>query len=282
MLFGDLVEVDANNEIVPGGIFRSSSLFLERYKDAEAVKSLIGIKKDEKVIVDIVALTENVSDRAALLGVDKSIAENLTAKFQFTLKNSSGIEPAALTEELFEKVYGKEQVKTIDEFRNRIKSEIERMYQEESEKHFFNEAIETLKKSTTVALPDEFLKRWLVVANEKPVTYEQVSAEYDRYAESLKWQLIENKIIKDHNLTVSPDEATEHIRMLIKNHYQRYNGKEIEASELESSVKRMLANQEETKRVFEQLYGLKLLELFKNTFTIESKALSFDEFSKLK
>ena len=135
---------------------------------------------------------------------------------------------------------------------------------------------------TTVALPDEFLKRWLVVANEKPVTYEQVSAEYDRYAESLKWQLIENKIIKDHNLTVSPDEATEHIRMLIKNHYQRYNGKEIEASELESSVKRMLANQEETKRVFEQLYGLKLLELFKNTFTIESKALSFDEFSKLK
>ncbi|MBI2271717.1 MAG: trigger factor [Bacteroidetes bacterium] len=281
MLFGDLVELDANNEILPGGIFRSSSLFLERYNNNEASKPLIGLKKDDKVVVDVVKLTENIADRAAMLGVDKEVAEKITSKFQFTVKNISRLQPSELTEELFEKVYGKDQVKTVDEFRERIKDELVRLYANESERKFYTDAVEAVKNKVTVKLPDEFLKRWLVAANDKPITYEQVSAEYDRYADSLKWQLIENKIIKDNEIKVSADEATEHIRKLIREQYKRYNMKDIEESELENSVKRILANEEESKRIFEQLYGNKVMELFKTKFSLDKKDISFDDFSKL-
>lgn len=281
MLFGDLVELDANNEILAGGIFRSSSLFLERYNNNEAAKPLIGLKKDDKVVVDVAKLADNIADRAAMLGIDKDVAEKVTSKFQFTVKNISRLQPSELTEELFEKVYGKDQVKTVDEFRTRIKDELVRLYANESERKFYTDAVEAVKKKVTVKLPDEFLKRWLVAANDKPVTYEQVSAEYDRYADTLKWQLIENKIIKDNEIKVSVDEATEHVRKLIREQYKRYNMKDIEESELENSVKRILANEEESKRIFEQLYGNKVMELFKTKFSLDKKEISFDDFSKL-
>lgn len=281
MLFGDLVELDANNEILPGGIFRSSSLFLERYKDNAAAKPLIGVKKDDKVIIDLVSLSDNIADRAAMLGVDKEVAEGITSKFQFTVKNISRLQPSEITEELFEKVYGKDQVKTVAEFRERIKAELVRLYESESERKFYTDAVDAIKRKVTVKLPDEFLKRWLVAANEKPVTYDQVSAEYDRYADSLKWQLIENKIIKDNEIKVSSDEATDHIRNLIGEQYRRYNKTEIDPAELETSVQRILANEEETKRVFDQLYGNKVMELFKNKFSIDKKEIAFDDFSKL-
>jgi trigger factor len=281
MLFGDLVELDANNEILAGGIFRSSSLFLERYNNNEAAKPLIGLKKDDKVVIDVVKLTDNIADRAAMLGVDKEIAEKITSKFQFTVKNISRLQPSELTEELFEKVYGKDQVKTVDEFRARIKDELVRLYENESERKFFTDAVEAVKKKVTVKLPDEFLKRWLVAANDKPVTYDQVSAEYDRYSDSLKWQLIENKIIKDNDIKVSADEASEHVRKLIREQYKRYNMKDIGDTELEESVKRVLASEDEGKRIFEQLYGNKVMELFKTKFTLDKKEILFEDFSKL-
>jgi trigger factor len=281
MLFGDFVEMDSNYQIIPGGVFRSSSLFLEKYKDNAEAKKLIGVKKDEKIILDIVKLAESAADRAALLGIEPEAAENLTSPFQFTVKNISRLHPSELTPELFEKVYGKDVVNTVEEFRLHIKDELARMYEGESERRFYQDAVEAIKKKVTLKLPDEFLKRWLMAANDKPITLEQVSSEYDKYAETLKWQLIENKIIKENELKVSSEEATEHVRRLIRDQYRRYQMKDMEEEELERSVKRILANEEETKRIFDQLYGNKVLELFKNKFSLVPRDISFEEFSAM-
>ncbi len=281
MLYVDIVELDDTKAILPGGIFRSSSLFLEKYKGHPAATALLGLKKEDKVVVDLVKLVENTADRAALLGMDKDAVEKVQSLFQLTIKNSSRLSPAELNEELFEKVYGKDQVKTLEEFRGRIREELVQMHLGESERRFYSDAVASLKKKINVKLPDEFLKRWLVAANDKPVTMEQVSAEYDRYADTLRWQLIENKIIKDNEIKVSAEDAKQHVRGLIAAQFKRYNAKDIEETELEESVKRIMANEEETKRIFDQLYGTKVMAVFKEKFSVEPKEVSFDEFSKL-
>jgi len=279
MLFGDFVEVDSNNEIIPGGIFRSSSLFLERYIGNNEANKLIGLSKGEKTIVDVNALTNDNAAKAALLGIEPIVAEQLTNKFQFTIKTISRIEPAELNTELFDKIHGVDQVKTTEEFRARIKQEMERVYTEECEKRFFADAINFLKNKIKFNLPDHFLKRWLVVANEKPVTFEQVEAEYDRYADGLKWQLIENKLIRSNEITVTNEEAENHVRNLIAQHYQRYNAVEIDEAQINETVTRLLNDEKESKRIFDQLYSEKLIQLFKSQFGLENKEVSLDEFS---
>ena len=80
------VELDKKDEIVPGGIFKTSSIFLERIKDEATKKALTGIKKDDKVILDAQKLSDNTTDLAAMLGIEKSAAEKLTSKIIRSIK----------------------------------------------------------------------------------------------------------------------------------------------------------------------------------------------------
>ncbi len=279
MLFGDLVEVDSTGTIIPGGIFRSSSLFNERYKGNDAAKVLIGLKKDDKVIVDIIKLADNVADRAAMLGIDKEAAEQITNKFQFTVKTISRLVPSELNQDLFDKVYGKDAVTTVVEFRDKIKGEVEKMFEGDSERRFYNEVVEGLMKKISFKLPDEFLKRWLMIANEKPLTYEEVSSEYTKYADGLKWQLIENKIIKENQIKVSSEEILEYVKGFVRSNFARY-GQQVTDDIVDKAAKEVLQKEEEVKKIYDNMYGKKVMDLFKSSFTLERKELSQEDFYK--
>ena len=280
MLFGDLVELDSNGEILAGGIFRSSSLFLERYAGNAEAEKLVGLKKDQSIVLDVEKLAPELADRSALLGVDTDKLQSAGHQFKFTVKNISRIVPAELTAELFDKLYGAGQVTTVDQFREKIRAEFDKVYAEESDKRFFQDAIEWLKSSHTFSLPDQFLKRWIQLTNEKPITLEQIEGEYDKYADSLKWQLIENKLIRENKIEVTPDEAAEHVRHLIRQHYQQYNAVELEESRIEDTVKQLLADEKESRRIYDQLFGIKIVKLLKEKFTLKPQAVTVEEFSK--
>ncbi|HVA98203.1 MAG TPA: trigger factor [Bacteroidia bacterium] len=280
ILFGDFVELDEAGIIVPGGIFKSSSLAVERMKNEELKKQLIGLKKGDKIIVESLKLSENITDLAAMLGIDKEKAAQLKCKFQYTVTNISRLAPADMNQELFDKVYGKDVVKTAEEFNAKIKEELTAMFENDSEKRLKNDIVEALMKKIAVNLPDEFLKRWLMEVNEKPLTIEQIAAEYPSYSEMLKWQLIENKILKEHQIKVDSDEAIAYVKELVKNHFLEAGQASIDDAEIEKTAQRVLANEEESKKVYNDLYEKKTMKLYTSTFTIEEKEVSYEEFSK--
>ena len=125
------------------------------------------------------------------------------------------MDPAELNQELFDKTFGKDTVKNEKEFRAKIKEEVEKSFISESDNKFKNDVILHLIKKIKMSLPDNFLKKWLVTSNEKGLNAEQVEAEYEQYSKSLKWQLIENKIIKEHNLEVKNEDVLAHALSLI-------------------------------------------------------------------
>jgi len=116
--------------------------------------------------------------------------------------------------------------------------------------------------------------------NEKPLTIEQIAAEYPSYSEMLKWQLIENKILKEHQIKVDSDEAIAYVKELVKNHFLEAGQASIDDAEIEKTAQRVLANEEESKKVYNDLYEKKTMKLYTSTFTIEEKEVSYEEFSK--
>lgn len=282
LVLGDFVELDANGEVLAGGIFKSSSIALDRIKNPEIKKKFIGLKKDEKTIVEAKKLSENLTDLSAMLGIDREKAETLTSNFQFTVKNIGRVKPADVNQELIDKVYGPGKVNGVDEFKNKIKQELSGMFFADSERKLKNSIIEFLLDKIKPSLPDEFLKRWLVTVSEKPVTLEQVGKEYDTYSQSLKWQLIENKILKDNDVKVSTDELVEYTKQLIRDQFARYGKADADEKEIEATAKQVLENQEEAKKIYNQLYDKHLMDIFKRTFTIENKEVSYDDFYKTK
>lgn len=281
LMYGDFVELNDAGEVVPGGIFKASSMFLDKpVKETHQV--LIGAKVEDRFDLTPMQVSDNVSDRAQKLGITPEQAEAWTNKFRFTVKSISKLVPAELNTELFDKVYGPGVVTNETEFRAKIAEELEKMFSRDTEERLKSEITNNLLAKANLSLPDSFLKRWLVAANEKPVTMEQVEAEYPIYARQLRWQLIENKLIKDNKIEVTADEAKEHVKGILKDNFRKYgrNPDEVSDNELNDTAQRVLGKEDEAKKIFENLYAQKLMTLYRSKFNIGTKKVSYEEFIK--
>lgn len=279
VVFVDINELDETGAIKAGGIFKSTSVSYERTKNETAKTKLLGVKRDDKIVLNINELYETALDKSVSLGIDKEFAETANCNLQLTVKNISRMEDADLNQELFDKVYGEGKITSEEEFRNKVREELGMMFNADAEKFLRTEVENKLVEKINLQLPDSFLKRWLAVANEKPVTEEEIEKDYPNYAKAMQWRLIENKIIKDNGIQVSGDEAKEEAKSFIKSEYARY-GQVPTEDDLEKISKDLLSKEKEAQRIFENLYSKKVLGLIREKCTLQTKEVSYDEFFK--
>ncbi|MCE3229457.1 MAG: trigger factor [Bacteroidetes bacterium] len=279
VVFVDINELDETGNIKPGGIFKSTSVSAERIKNEKAKSKILGVKKEDKIVVSVDELYDTALDKSISLGVDKEAAEAIHCDLQLTVKNIARLEDAELNQELFDKVYGPDKVKTEEEFRNKIREELGLMFNADSEKFLKTEVEKQLVEKLNLQLPDEFLKRWLMAVNEKPITQEELEKDYPNYAKAMQWRLIENKIIKDNDIKVEAEEAKEEAKAFIKGEYARYGQVALD-EDVEKIAKDLLSKEKEAQKIFENLYSKKVLDLIKEKCTLQTKELSYEEFFK--
>jgi trigger factor len=125
------------------------------------------------------------------------------------------------------------------------------------------------------------LKRWIKLSNEKPISDEQLDAEYDGYAKSLKWQLIQTSIFKNNEIKLDNQEVIEFTKGLLVSNYAQYGIPAPDDSELTKSALQVLGNKEEANRIYDMLAEQKLTQYFKSTVKLSEKEISYDEFVEL-
>ena len=140
---------------------------------------------------------------------------------------------------------------------------------------------EKILEKLKIELPNEFLKRWIIASNEKPISKEQVESEYKEYAKSLKWQLVENKIIKANDIKVLPDEVVDYTKGLLAQQMAGMGMPLNNDEELTDTAKRVLQNEEEARNIYMMMYDQKLMELYKNSLKLKEKEISYEDFMKL-
>jgi len=275
VLIGDFAEVDAQGNVVPGGVFKTTLISIEKISNADNKKKLIGLKKDDKVILSYLA-----NDAVYIFAILELPAEKLNGlSLQFTLKNLSRIAQAELNQELFDKLYGHGKVNSEEEFRNKIREEISVMHVADSDRKFMNEVVESLMKKANLNLPETFLKKYLYLANKEKTTMEQVEKEYHSYSDSLKWQLLENHLLKTNNIAVPSEEVEAYVTNLVKMNFAK-RGMPASEEQVKEQVKKVIADEKQIRNAYDRLYDQKLIELFKKTFTLEMKELPYEEFFK--
>ncbi len=279
VVFVDINELEENGEIKAGGVYKSTSVGLDRLKSEAGKAKLIGAKKDDKITVNVNDLYETPLDKSVSLGIEKEAAENFNANLQLTVKNIARLEDAEMNPELFEKIYGPGVVNTEEEFRDKIKHELSLMFQVDADRFLQAEIEKTLVEKLGIGLPDAFLKRWLLAVNEKPLTQEQLDNEYPMYAKSMQWKLIENKIIKDNSIQVSAEEAMNEAAGYVRSEYAKY-GQKPNDEEVEKIAKSLLSKEKEAQKIYENMYTRKVLELIKSTCSLNTKEVSYDDFFK--
>ncbi len=282
LIFCKIDQLDINGQIIEKGISNEATVAMDYITDKKIKKKFIGVKANDVMVLDVMKAFKNHTDLSAMLNISHEELHNLNShKFQFTVKNINQLEPAKLDTELFDKVYGPGSVKDVKEFKDRIKKEAEGQFIFESDKMLKNDVVTYLINKLNLKMPDEFLKRWLVETSKQPITMEVLEKEYDMYAKSLQWQLIENRILEQYKIKVTQDDVLTHAKELIKIQMKQYGQPEGDDNQLSDIANNILKNEEERKKIYDQIYDKRTLEVYKESFKLKEKTVTYDEFVKL-
>ena len=169
-------------------------------------------------------------------------------------------------------------VTSIEEMRTKVRVDYEAHFRNESDRKLKNDIVLRLLKETRFDLPDAFLKRWLSTTDENKSSTEDIEKEYPSYSDGLRWQLIENKVIREHGLKVSEEELKTGVRAQLHQQFAQYGIQQADDEMMDDMVERFMKREDEVRKVREQLYDHKVMEVFKEKATLKEKTLDSEAF----
>ncbi len=287
LVYGEIKELDQEGNVKEGGIQTPTSLSVDLISMVTIKKKFLGAKKDDVIVFNLAKAFKNVTELAAMLRIDKEKAKEFKSDVEFRISSISRITKHELNEELYSKAYANRNIKTEEEFRQAAKEDLVNTYSKEADRYFLNETSKQLVETSKIELPDEFMKRWLIETNQGKVDEKEITDNYNTYRDSIKWQLIESKLMEKYKLEVSKDEIKTYYKdALISNYFPVVeNETEEQKNEREKSIEKiadnMLENKEQGKQVYEYLFDQKLTATLKSQTKCEIKEISMEDFSQL-
>ncbi|MDX2442891.1 MAG: trigger factor [Bacteroidales bacterium] len=258
-----------------------SNFSLGVMKDESIKKKFIGAKIGDHVTFDLKKAFPNDTEIASILQIDKEKVGDLESDFDFRINEISSFVNAEVNQELYDKAYGKDKIKSEEEFKAEIGKDIRANLDKESEMRFVVDAKEALVKKMKLELPVEFLNKWLVKVNEGKFTKEEIEKDFENFRQDLEWQLIRDEIVQTQNLEVKEEDILKFAKEVTMMQFMQYGLANIPEDQLEHYAKELLRKEEERKKLTEKLYEDKVVEYVKELVKVADKEVTADEFNKL-
>lgn len=281
-LKGELIELDEAGKSREEGIRNEdASLSIDHIKDEDALKAFIGAQAGSQIVFNPAKAFPNKTDLAAMLGVAKEEAEELTSDFAFIIHEIKRYTNAEANQELFDRLYGEGTVKSVEEFREKVKEELQRQFVGHSNYRFTVDARDKmLKKNDDVALPEAFLKRWIVATNEN-MTAEAVEKDFNSYRDEFKWQLIKSALVRDNDLKVNEEDLKIEARNMAAAQLQQYGLYGLTDEQLDGFALRLLEDERQRSGLYERSMEEKIYGFVRENVKLEEHPISMDDFGKL-
>ncbi len=261
-------------------IENKSTINLSDIKGKTNLKKFVGSKVGDVIELNTKSLFSDDSKLMGALGLSNEEIEGLNIKVLFTIEETTEIELADLDQELFDKLFTDGSVKSVTELRNKIKEDAEKQFLQQADQQLLNSVTEFLIDNTSFDLPSEFLQKWLATAGEKQLTPEEAAEEYNKSEKGLRYQLIQEKILKGNDIKLDYEELKDYAKGFIRTQMAQFGNMNPEDAELDDIANRILGNQEEAKKLQDQLMNQKLMTFYKEKITFKTKKVTYEGFIK--
>lgn len=252
------------------------------FTNKEEADKFLGKKINDKVVFNPYASCGGSPvELASMLNLDKDIAKDVKDDFEFAISEIIVVKPAEHNQEFYDNVAGKDKVHNEDEYREFIKSMIERQLEGNSV-GYFDASVQKYytEKYDNMPLPTEFLKKWLVARNEE-LTAENIDAEYEKMLPSLKWQLIRDDLAAKLNVAVEEADLLNYAKSMAFNQFMQYGMTNIDNETLENAAKRILSDKNYRNRIAESVADQKLFNAVRNAVNAKVEEVSLDKFKEI-
>lgn len=283
LIKGSMVELSSDGTPLEGGITVESTIVSPNYFKSDDEKAkFAGVKKGAKVIFNpSKSCNASVAELASMLNTDKEKAANVTSDFEMTVTDITHLQPAELNQEFFDSIFGKDTVKTEEEYLAKIREMIAHQLVPESDYRFSLDSRVAIEKAVgDFELPDAFLKRWLL-ATDKERKAETIDDDYSRMVPDLKWQLIKEQIVKQFDIHVDDNDLKAMAKRVAASQFAQYGMTGVPDDVLERYGNEMLSNKDTRSRLINQATEMKIQTAIKESVTLNHKEVSMENFQKL-
>lgn len=283
LIKGSMVELSSDGTPLEGGIAVESTIVSPNYFKSDDEKAkFAGVKKGDKVVFNpSKSCNASVAELASMLNIDKEKAANVTSDFEMTVTDITHLQPAELDQEFFDSVFGKDTVKTEEEYLAKIREMIAHQLAPESDYRFSLDSRAAIEKAAgDFELPDAFLKRWLL-ATDKERKAETIDDDYSRMVPDLKWQLIKEQIVKQFDIHVDDNDLKAMAKRVAASQFAQYGMTGVPDDVLERYGNEMLSNKDTRSRLINQATEMKIQTAIKESVTLNHKEVSMEKFQKL-
>ncbi|ULB33941.1 MULTISPECIES: trigger factor [Proteiniphilum] len=282
LIKGTLTELSDSEDKDNLQVIENAILMPSYIKDEEIKSSFTGSKAGDKVVFNPKkAYDNNEAEIASLLQTTKDKVKDIDSDFSLEIKEVTRYQEAEMNQELFDRVLGEGVVTTEEEFRTRIKSELEKQFKPNADHLFIHEARDIIvEKMKEVKFPDEFLKRWLLETGENR-TSEQVEDDYPKILEDLKFHIAKQKIAEENNISVEFADIEALAAEVAKAQFAQYGMTNLPADVLQNYTKSMLEKEETVQNLYDKATEDKIIDWLKENVTVIEKEISSKEFNDL-
>jgi len=279
----DIKELDGDN-IKENGLQNTTVINEDMIVDKTIRKKLAKMKVGSSFKADIFKLLDRDREQIIhhILGVKNEGNHNhddITDNYEVTITKISRIKKAEIGQALFDKVYGEGVVASEEEFRNKIKQEIVGYVEQTQQNGLKDSVYKNLIDTTTIQLPEAFLKKFIKASNEKPISDEQIDTEFPGFEKGLKWNLITAKIAKDNDIKIEFDEVKAHSKEQIRKQFGMYAGPSgIDDKTLDMLNDNMLKKDEHVRKSYDSALEQKLFDYLLSQVKITDEVITFEDF----
>ena len=254
---------------------KSTVVNAEKKAAFELVK---GLKMDESVKVSKEELQNN-EDLATELGFSKEETAHLHHdQIEVKVKDFYGLNLAELNQELFDKVYGEGNIKTEEELKEKVKTELDEYFQQNADVHFVNKVLEQINEKEEVKLPETFLIKWLMFSNENIKDENQAREILEAERNQLKYQILEGKLMNDNEIKLEYTDVLSQAEQLVRNQLAIYGIHHLGDEEIQKYAVEMLKDQEQVRQISSEVGMAKLKDVILEKAKKVSTKISHDEF----
>ena len=287
--YGKLITVQSiQNDTNITGVFECKEIDFKKeanFKSNQLVnsifkKSFLNAQVGQTLNLKPAKIFKNEGDLQRIAGLEKEKLNDISfINFKITELNKN--EKAEAKSDFFKKVYPKENIKNLKDFKAKIKEDIEKQFSNQSDQKFLNDVSESLINETKISLPKDFLKKLMKLNSKDEISDEDLENEYTKSENGIKYQLIEENLMIENNIEVNSNSIKEFATKMIKNQMAAYGQNNPDEKELNSILGRILSNQEEVKRISNQIISEKLLAIYKEKIKKKNKKVSYEEYIEI-
>lgn len=260
--------------------FKKEANFVASQLSKTTFKKFLKLKVGQEIKINPKEVFNDKDDLNKVTGLDENSLGKIN-EISFKLQELNKNQKAEANEDLFKKIYPNDSIINLKDFKSKIKADIEKQFINQSDQKFLNDVTEAVIDSSKINLPKDFLKRLMKLNSKESLNDEELEKEYLNSEKGIKYQLIEEKIINENDIKINIDSIKEFATNMIKNQMAAYGQNNPDEKELNSILQRIMSNQDEVKRISNQIISEKLLLIYKEKVNKKIKKVSYEEYIEI-